>query len=600
MLKNEILKCKQQAEAAEAAKLAVLNETERTKKLIEVLKHDLETAQHEEADAKEDLDFFQFIVPEMEEGGVSSDGSVAGTEILKKIQERHEVLVSKLNLVNAELKRFREDYDSLLIEHDISFGKSQTANTVSKEAEMQAEELTVKLDKLKEVLDLARATCHDAEEQKMYASLARDEDRLKWEKDLRQAKEELSQLDKKVSSVKDLKSKLEASSNLLVKRNEELTAYVEAKLIEEAQEQGNGTHETIQEEIIFSRNELEEHMKSIDKVRDEICALKVAAASLQSELSKEKEALARMQHMEAISSINMSSLDVEIKMVQQEMEAVQAKEKESRDRMGELSRILQVATLENDEAKSVALKAQEMLRINKKETEQAKASLSTMEFRLQTALKELEAAKESERVSLDTLRVLEESELEANFAEQGSPRMIILNFQEHVSLVEKSHQAEELALEKTSCAIAQVKMAKESESLILSRLGEVYKVLEERKQALLAATKQADTAAEGKLVMEQEMRTWREEHAQRRKAAEASKSETKPSNTVAVTAERGGDTKCIGKEDSYALVHPLSDMSARSSPAGSALREKTDRTKKPSFLRRMMMFLARKRLKAAE
>jgi hypothetical protein len=203
-------------------------------------------------------------------------------------------------------------------------------------------------------------------------------------------------------------------------------------------------------------------------------------------------------------------------------------------------------------------------------------------------------------VSLDTLRVLEESELEANFAEQGSPRMIILDFQEHVSLVEKSHQAEELALEKTSCAIAQVKMAKESESLILSRLGEVYKVLEERKQALLAATKQADTAAEGKLVMEQEMRTWREEHAQRRKAAEASKSETKPSNTVAVTAERGGDTKCIGKEDSYALVHPLSDMSARSSPAGSALREKTDRTKKPSFLRRMMMFLARKRLKAAE
>ncbi|KAM0868141.1 hypothetical protein ACQ4PT_041516 [Festuca glaucescens] len=601
MLKNEISKCKEQAEAAEAAKLSVFNEIERTNKLSEVLKRDLERAQHEEAEAKEDLDFFRFIVSEMEEGGFSSDDSVAGKEILKNIQERHKVLVSKLNLVNDELKRVREDYDSLLIEHDISTEKSQAAITVSIETERQVEELTVELNKLKEVLDLARATCHDAEEKKVCMSLSRDQDRLKWEKDLSQAEEELSQLNKKLSSVEDLKSELETYSNLLVKCNEELTVYVEAKLIEEAQAQGTINYETMQEETILSRNELEEHMKSIEKARDEVCALKVAAASLQSsELRKEKEALAAMQQLKATASTTISSLQVEIKLAQQELEAVQAKEKESRDRTGEFPRILQAAAQEADEAKFVNMKAQEMLRMNKEEMDQVKAGLSTMEFRLQSALKEMEAAKESERVSLDALRALEESELAANIAEQGSPQTITLDFHEHATLVEKAHQAEELAHEKTSCATAQVKMAKESESLILSRLGEAYKVLVERKQSLLAATKQADTAAKGKLAMEQELRTWREEHAQRRKAGEASRSETKPSNTAVVIFERDGDVKVTCKEDSCALVHPLCDTSARSSPADSALHGKSSRTKKPPFLRRMMMFLSRRRLKAAE
>ena len=47
-------------------------------------------------------------------------------------------------------------------------------------------------DKLKEVLDLAPAACHDAEEHKVCTFLAQEEDRVKWEKDLRQAEEERS------------------------------------------------------------------------------------------------------------------------------------------------------------------------------------------------------------------------------------------------------------------------------------------------------------------------------------------------------------------------------------------------------------------------
>lgn len=334
-------------------------------------------------------------------------------------------------------------------------------------------------------------------------------------------------------------------------------------------------------------------------MRDEVCPWKVAAASPKPELSKEKAAVATMQQMEAMASITVPSLKVEIQLAQQELEAVQAKENETRDRMVELPKILQDAAQEVDEAKSVATKAQEKLRKTKEEVEQAKAGVSTMEFRLQAVLKEIEAAKESERLALDALRALEESDLAVNMEEQGSPRIITLDLDEYSSLVAKSRQAEDLVHERTAAAIAQVEVA-ESESGSLSRLREIYKALEERKRALHAATEQANRATEVKLAMEQELRKWREENGQHRKAYVASKSEVKPSNTAVTIVERSGDTKGTSKEDSYASVHPLSDVSARNSPIDSALLAKGKKTKQLSFFPRIIMFLARRRLSAAK
>ncbi|KAL5663828.1 hypothetical protein ACJX0J_023936, partial [Zea mays] len=90
-MKNKISECKHQAEAAEAAKLSVLKEVERTKKLIDEMKHVLEREQAKEVDAKDDLELFQIISQAME--GVDCNDSVV------------------------------EDYDSLLIETDISINK---------------------------------------------------------------------------------------------------------------------------------------------------------------------------------------------------------------------------------------------------------------------------------------------------------------------------------------------------------------------------------------------------------------------------------------------------------------------------------------------
>jgi chromosome segregation ATPase len=312
------------------------------------------------------------------------------------------------------------------------------------------------------VFDLAQSTCHDAEELEKGTLMARDEDCLAWEKDLRQEEEELNQISMELSSVQELQSKLDKSSSLLLDLKNEVATYMEAKLIEEAQEQESGTHKSMQEEaIILSRNELEEHRKSIAKVTDELCALKATAASLESDLNKEKAALAAIQQREAMASITIQSLKVEIKLSQQELEAVRAKEKERGDRAVGLPKVLQDAAKEANEAKSTTAKTQDELRKAKEEVEQAKAALSTMEFRLEAVLREVEVAKESQRLALNAL---EGTKVAANIKQQGSSQMITLAVEEYASLVERSHRAEELVHEKTAAAIAQVEAAKESES----------------------------------------------------------------------------------------------------------------------------------------
>ncbi|KAL6867244.1 hypothetical protein ACP4OV_015268 [Aristida adscensionis] len=598
-VKEEISECKRQIEAAEAAKLSVHNEFERTKKLIDELKHVLERQEAEELDANEDLQFFQFIVQVTEEGTATDDSAVI-KEKLKTIQERHTAVVGKLMLVKDESRKVQENIDSLLLEQDNTTRSAEAAFTMCKDAERQVMDLTVELNQLKGALDLAHAICRDAKEHKKGTSMVRDEDCLTWGKDLRQAEDELNQFNSNLSSIEELKLKLATSSSLFLKLSDELAAYMEANPIEEAQDQGNGTHESTQE-VIPSRNELEEHRKSIAKTTDELCALKVTAASFRSELKKEKAALATMQQKEAMASINISSLKLEIKMSQQELEAVQAKVAECQDRMVELPKVLQDAALEADNAKSMATKAQENLKMTMDEMEQAKAALNAMESRVQAVLRDIESAKESERLALNALRALEGTTLASNIEQESSSETMTLDLYEYAYLIEKSHRADALVQERTSAAVAQVEAARYSESHTLSRLNEVYKALDERKQALLKATEQADGATEGKLAMEQELRKWREENRKRRRTAgEDSKAEPKPSNAAEITVERGGDTRGTSKEDSCASVHPLSDLSGRSSPSDLVVLAKPKKAKKLTFFPRCIMFLARKRLKAAK
>ncbi|CAL9179980.1 unnamed protein product [Musa hybrid cultivar] len=597
----EIPECKKQSEAAQEIKAQVLKELDRTNVIIEELKLNLEKVQTEEAQAKQDSELAQMRVKEMEQG-ISTESSVAAKTRVELAKARHEAAVAELKKVKSELKTLQGEYMSLVSERDFATRQAEDAISALKEIEMTAEELTLELITRKESLESAHAAHLEAEEHRIGAALAREQDCLAWEKELKHAEEELEQLNQQLLLTKDLKSKLETASALLLKLKAELTAYMESKLNQESESIENKLSDDVEETektqsithaLALTRKELEEVKASIEKAQDEVGCLKVASSSLKSELDREKTSLTNLQQREGMASIAVSSLEAELDRTKQDLEVVRAKEKTAREKMVELPKLLQHAAQEADQSKSVAQIAREELRKSKEEADEAKASASTIEIRLHAALKEIEAARSSERMALVAIKALQESEQAASICGTDSPHCVTLPLDEYHNLSKRAHEAEELAHERIAAAIAQIDVAKQSEVKSLERLDDAYGEMRARKEALKVATERAEKAMEGKLGAEQGLRKWRAEHEQRRRAGETAKDLIdRPQETFEQPSGPGSYTK--EKSDAvHSMTNPKSYVPEDNSE-NDVPKVKT-RKKKTSLVPKIVLSLARKK-----
>ncbi|TVU37869.1 hypothetical protein EJB05_11211, partial [Eragrostis curvula] len=533
-LQAEIPRCKEELEAAEIAKSQVVDELERTKRLIEELKHHLEKAQTEEAQARQDSELAQLRAQEIEHG-IADDTSAIARQ-MEVAKERHAKAISELKSVKEELRSLHEQYITLIDERDTATKRAEEVISAGKEIEKRVEGLTLELIAAKGSLELAHAAHHEAEERRIAAALVKEQDCLGWEKELHQTQEELQQLNSKVLSKNDMKMNIDANLRKLLSLNSELAAYMENKLSEEAEgvskehgsEDAKQMSNSIKEALDLKQKELQEVKGNIEKAKTEANLLRFAAATLRSELDNEKASLDTLQQREAMAYIAISSLEAELNRTKQEIESVRSKEADAQEKMLELPKVLQEATQEAEDAKVAAHLAQEELTKAKEEVEQTKAAATTAEIRLCAVMKEIEASKASERLALAAVQALQESK-EARDV-KDSPRRVTLPLSEYYELSKKAHDAEELANEKVAEALAQVASAKESEARKLEKLNEASEEMDEKKEALEIALERAERANEGKLAAEQDLRKWRADHEQRRKAYEASKRAVNPLN----------------------------------------------------------------------
>ncbi|XP_060199452.1 protein WEAK CHLOROPLAST MOVEMENT UNDER BLUE LIGHT 1-like [Lycium barbarum] len=596
-VQEEIPFYKKQSQAAEDAKVLVLKELDSTKRLIEELKLNLERAQKEEQQAKQDSELAKLRVEEMEQG-IGNDLSIAAKAQLEVARARHAAAVSELKTVKSELEDLRKDYALLVSDKDGAVQRAEEAVSASKEVEKTLENLTIELITAKESLEAAHAVHLEAEEHRIAAAMAGEEDALNWEKELKQAEEELDRLNQQILSAKDLRGKLDTASALLQDLKAELAAYMESKLNEEGNltEPEKRTHDEIQSAVATAKKELEEVKLNIEKATTEVNFLKVAAASLKAELEKEKSELAVIQQREETVSIAAASLEAELSRTKSEIDLAQKKEKEAREKMVELPKQLQEASQEADRAKSLAEIAHEDLKKAKEEADLAKAGASTVESRLLAAKKEIEAAKAAEKLALAAITALEESESAQREKDEETPPGVTLSLEEYYELSKQAHEAEEQANKKIADAHTQIDVAKESELRSLNRLEEVYREITERKEALQVALGKAEKAKGGKLAVEQELRKWREEHEQRRKAGGA----IPPRMSV----EESKESKIPGSAPEAAASHdstsPKAQVLASSTEADSSPDVKVPKKKKRSFFPRIFMFLGRRKAAQAK
>ncbi|KAL5162559.1 Protein WEAK CHLOROPLAST MOVEMENT UNDER BLUE LIGHT 1 [Glycine soja] len=263
------------------------------------------------------------------------ESSVAAKAQLEVAKARYTGVVSDLIAVKEELETLHKEYASLVTDRDVAIKKAEEVVTTSKEVEKYVEDLIVELIAAKDSLETTHAAHLEAEEKRIGTFMARDQDSLNWEK-----------LNQKISSAKELKSKLETASALLIDLKAELIIK---------------THTDIQEAVASAGKELEEVNLNIEKATAEINILKVAATSLKLELEQQKATLASIRQREGMASVVVASLEAELENTRSEIGLVQMKEKDAKEKMIELPKKLQLTTEETNQANLLAQAAREEL-----------------------------------------------------------------------------------------------------------------------------------------------------------------------------------------------------------------------------------------------
>ncbi|KAE8679895.1 Protein WEAK CHLOROPLAST MOVEMENT UNDER BLUE LIGHT 1 [Hibiscus syriacus] len=578
-LQEQMVAYKRRSVDAEEAKIRVLMELNSTNKQINELKLSLERAQTEENQAKQDSELAMLRAEEMEQG-ICNEASVVAKEQLEVAKARHAAAVEELKSINEEMETLRKEYASVVTEQDTAVKKAEEAVYASKEVERRVEELTVELMVTKESLESANAAHMEAEEKRIGAAMTRGHDPLYWEKDLKQAEEELQKIVQLNESAKYMKPKLDTASVLLHDLKSELTAYRESMFNLENNGHSTDVSETPEKRtltevpavVASAKKEIEEVKLKIEKATAEVDSLKVLAVSLKSELQKEESALATIKQTEGMPVVVASLKD---------------------DPDNTKSKIDSQATQEALEAKSLAEMAHEELRKVKEEAEQAKARASTMESRLLAVQKEIEAAEASKKLALDATKALQGHESAQRTDNVDSPDGLILPLEEYYDLSKCAYEAEEQAKMKLAAVISQVEVAKRSQSSSLEKLAEVNREMAERKEQLKIALEKAQKAKERKLGVEQELRQWRAEHEQRREATESSHGGIPPRTSFEGTeqmkkAEPAPTSPCSTLDSSKAVNG--SSTESESSPETAVFKKK-----KKQLFPKIAMFFNRKK-----
>ncbi|KAE8727901.1 Protein WEAK CHLOROPLAST MOVEMENT UNDER BLUE LIGHT 1 [Hibiscus syriacus] len=565
---EELPEYKKHSEEVEEAKIKALKELDNTKRLIEEMKIGLERAQTEENQAKQDSELAKLRMEEMEQG-IANEASVAAKAQLEVAKSRHEAAVSELKTVINDLEAIRKEYDSLMIERDIAVKKAEKAVSASKEVEKMVEDFTIELITTKESLESAHAAHLEAEERRITVAVARDQYTLQWKKDLKLGEEELQRINQQVNYTKELKSKMDTSSALLLDLKAELAAYRACKFKQTTDRDSNDEpeksegrpHTDMQAAITSAKKELKEMKHNIEKAYAEVDSLKATVHSLKSELEKEKPKLEKTQS--------------EATVVQPE-------------KMTELPKELQQAAQEAEKAKSFAQMAREELCKAKEEAEQAKAGASSIESRLLVTQKETEAAKVSEKLALAAIKALQASESAHNTNNVDSSSGVTLSVEEYYDLNKRAYELEAQINTRMAAVKSRIEVANQSQSKSLGKLEEVNKEMYERKELQRIAMERAQKAKQGKLRVEQELRNWRAKHEQQRMATESNHGQHAPS----ISLEEYKETNNI-EPASPPADPPAKTKNKLTEPAP----EPKPKKKKKTIFPKIFMFFNRKKSK---
>lgn len=534
-VRREISQYKMKSETIEVSRAEILKELDTAKRRMDGLKANLDKAEAEEAKIKEELSrakhYLEIDEIFAQEGGKDKN--------LNTVKTQQEAAVSELNSVKEEIKSLKDECTTLVKEKETLVAKAEDAVLASKKAEKMVDELTEELANVRKSLKIATEEKLEAEEGKVSASLAKDEECLMWEKEMKEAEEELRQLSMQIASAKELEEKLEAATGLLEKLNAELEVYMVKLNLENGVD--NEEEERKKQEILDSKTkELKEVKTQIEKVQGEVDVLQVEVSSLKTEFEKEKIELAELQQKEELASVAVPSVKAEIEKTQEQIDACIEKEKEAKGKIDELPSLIEEATIEAKKSKSIAQDAKDQLNKAKAENEPVLVSLKTAKMNNNATMKGIEASKMSTNIALAAIKALEESEMDS------SSEKVTISFDEYFGLSKQGHEAAKRTQERVDAVEAEIETAKESANNSYSILYKVKSELDAKKKVLHEMEQKSKRAARS---AEQELKHLKEMSEEQRNSAEIDTDEVVKTVDEAKTEVIGSDVATNGDTD---------------------------------------------------
>jgi chromosome segregation ATPase len=500
-------------EVAEAEKSQVLKELCGIRRIIEGLKLSLEKAQTEALQAQQDSEIAEIRYKEIQQGIAHKESAAVKAEI-DLAKERHATALADLQSVKYELEQLQKEHTSLISQMENAETKARETTTMSQEIEKNVEDLTLELISLKESLTSSHATHIIAEERRINVAMAYEQEKANWQDEQKEADEEVQKLNDEISASKDLESKLEASSALLVNLQGEFTAYMEGILPEKASEAGEEVPSMVSVRMTLAKTtkELEDMRTNIEKAKDEVKGLWNTAAALRADLEKEKADITALREKQHHASVSATSLQEELRKTARELMVVQERTNAAR-----MPPELQQATQETERAKAKVRLAQDEVAKAREEADRAKAEVNVVQLRLEAVSREILAVKTSEEIAMASANALQEYKHEGEIepqAERRSHNNMKVPIEEYDALSKRAQEAEDLAKKRVMQAVEKIKEAKEGEVRSLDQLYQLTKQIDDRRVALRSAQEKAFSAQDTKLTMESELRKMRVKHDQ--------------------------------------------------------------------------------------